>query len=132
MSQDKTQHNYTTYRTAWCRLWRFGILNSLKTALQELEIDPHNVVVAEVSDKRKLHNISTNRFCGLHGACSAAAQLSGQRLTVIINTGDGDGYSEGETPSQLSAAMWYFTSLMITKSGSDFGSVPRLPRCTAT
>ena len=101
MSQDKTQHNYTTYRTAWCPgCGDFGILNSLKTALQELEIDPHNVVVAGgIGQAAKTPQyISTNRFCGLHGRAlpaAAAAKLANDDLTVIINTGDGDGYGEG-------------------------------------
>lgn len=42
--------------------------------------------------------ISANSFCGLHGRSvppAAAAKIVNPRLTVIINSGDGDGYGEG-------------------------------------
>ena len=42
--------------------------------------------------------ISANSFCGLHGRSvppAAAAKIVNPKLTVIINSGDGDSYGEG-------------------------------------
>jgi 2-oxoglutarate ferredoxin oxidoreductase subunit beta len=42
--------------------------------------------------------IGTNSFCGLHGRAlpaAAAAKIANEKLTVIVDTGDGDSYGEG-------------------------------------
>ena len=42
--------------------------------------------------------IGANAFCGLHGRslpAAVAAKIANERLTVIVDTGDGDSYGEG-------------------------------------
>lgn len=95
------KHEYHTYETAWCPgCGNFGILNSLKGALEELEKDPHDVLlVGGIGQAAKTPQyLSVNSFCGLHGRAvppAAAAKIVNPNLTVIINTGDGDSYGEG-------------------------------------
>ncbi|NLC26238.1 MAG: 2-oxoacid ferredoxin oxidoreductase [Fastidiosipila sp.] len=103
MSQENNNQEYTvkTYKTAWCPgCGNFGILNSLKGAVEELQLDPHKIVFAGgIGQAAKTPQyISGNRFCGLHGRVlpsAAGAKLANDDLTVIVNTGDGDGYGEG-------------------------------------
>ena len=103
MSQEKNTQNfrYKTYDTAWCPgCGDFGILASLKAAVEELELDPHKIVFAGgIGQAAKTPQyISGNRFCGLHGRAlpaMAGAKLANDDLTIIINTGDGDSYGEG-------------------------------------
>ncbi|NLA72195.1 MAG: 2-oxoacid ferredoxin oxidoreductase [Clostridiaceae bacterium] len=100
-AKDANQRSYKTYDTAWCPgCGDFRILSSLKAAVEELGLDPHKVVFAGgIGQAAKTPQyISGNRFCGLHGRAlpaAAAAKIANDDLTVIINTGDGDGYSEG-------------------------------------
>lgn len=92
---------YETYETAWCPgCGNFGILNALRTSLEELEKDPHQVLIAAgIGQAAKTPQyINTNSFCGLHGRsvpAAVAAKIANEDLTVIINTGDGDYYGEG-------------------------------------
>jgi 2-oxoglutarate ferredoxin oxidoreductase subunit beta len=92
---------FSTYETAWCPgCGNFSILSSLKTALEELGKEPHEVLmVAGIGQAAKLPQyISANSFCGLHGRAlpaAAAAKIANEKLTVIVNTGDGDSYGEG-------------------------------------
>ncbi len=93
--------DYKTYETAWCPgCGNFSILECLKTALEELEKNPHDVlVVAGIGQAAKIPQyISANAFCGLHGRAlppAAAAKMVNERLTVIVSSGDGDTYGEG-------------------------------------
>jgi 2-oxoglutarate/2-oxoacid ferredoxin oxidoreductase subunit beta len=93
--------NFSTHETAWCPgCGNFQILDSLKTALEELGKDPYEVLmVAGIGQAAKLPQyISANSFCGLHGRslpAAVAAKMANERLTVIVNTGDGDSYGEG-------------------------------------
>ena len=97
----KTPLEFQTYDTAWCPgCGNFGILSCLKRALGETGKDPHEVLmVAGIGQGAKIPQyISANRFCGLHGRAlpvAAAAKIANERLTVIVNTGDGDAYGEG-------------------------------------
>jgi len=92
---------FTTYETAWCPgCGNFSILNSLKTALEELGIEPNNVLmVAGIGQAAKTPQyLSANSFCGLHGRAlpaAVAAKIANEKLTVIVNSGDGDSYGEG-------------------------------------
>ena len=92
---------FSTYETAWCPgCGNFNILRCLKTALEELGKDPHEVLmVAGIGQAAKTPQyISANRFCGLHGRslpAAVAAKIANEKLTVIVNTGDGDSYGEG-------------------------------------
>ena len=93
--------SFCTYETAWCPgCGNFSILDCLKTALEELEKDPYEVLmVAGIGQAAKTPQyISANYFCGLHGRglpAAAAAKIANEKLTVIVDTGDGDGYGEG-------------------------------------
>ena len=86
---------------AWCPgCGNFGILNVLKTALDELEIDPVNLVlVSGIGQAAKIpHYFRTNFFNGLHGRAlspALAIKASNPSLTVIAESGDGDMYGEG-------------------------------------
>jgi 2-oxoglutarate/2-oxoacid ferredoxin oxidoreductase subunit beta len=94
-------NKFKTYETAWCPgCGNFNILNSLKTALEELGKDPYEVLmVAGIGQAAKTPQyISANSFCGLHGrslSAAVAAKIANEKLTVIVNTGDGDSYGEG-------------------------------------
>jgi 2-oxoglutarate ferredoxin oxidoreductase subunit beta len=92
---------FTTYETAWCPgCGNFAILNSLKKALEELDKDPKEVLmVAGIGQAAKTPQyISANSFCGLHGRAlpaAVAAKIANEKLTVIVDSGDGDSYGEG-------------------------------------
>lgn len=93
--------DYQTFETAWCPgCGNFGIIGSLKSALMELGKDPYEVLmVGGIGQAAKTPQyISANSFCGLHGRslpAAVAAKIANERLTVIVNTGDGDSYGEG-------------------------------------
>ena len=86
---------------AWCpRCGNFGILNVLKEALGELDIEPTNLVlVSGIGQAAKIpHYLKTNLFNGLHGRAlppATAIKASNPSLTVIAQSGDGDMYGEG-------------------------------------
>jgi 2-oxoglutarate ferredoxin oxidoreductase subunit beta len=92
---------FKTYETAWCPgCGNFSILNSLKTALEELGKQPNEVLmVAGIGQAAKTPQyLSANSFCGLHGRAlpaAVAAKIANEKLTVIVNSGDGDSYGEG-------------------------------------
>ncbi len=92
---------FKTYETAWCPgCGNFNILRCLKKALEELGKSPYEVLmVAGIGQAAKTPQyISANRFCGLHGRAlpaAVAAKIANEKLTVIVDTGDGDSYGEG-------------------------------------
>ena len=96
-----TDRGFETLETAWCPgCGNFNILDSLKNALTELQLDPHDVLmVGGIGQAPKLPQyVSANSFCGLQGRSvppAAAAKIVNPNLTVIINSGDGDSYGEG-------------------------------------
>ena len=96
-----SERGFETFETAWCPgCGNFNILDSLKNALTDLALDPHDVLmVGGIGQAAKLPQyISANSFCGLHGRSvppAAAAKIVNPKLTVIINSGDGDSYGEG-------------------------------------
>lgn len=96
-----SERGFETFETAWCPgCGNFNILESLKNALTDLRLDPHDVLmVGGIGQAAKLPQyISANSFCGLHGRSvppAAAAKIVNPGLTVIINSGDGDSYGEG-------------------------------------
>lgn len=93
--------SFETYETAWCPgCGNFSILQCLKTALEELGKDPYEILmVGGIGQAAKTPQyINTNSFCGLHGRAlpaAAAAKIANEKLTVIVDTGDGDSYGEG-------------------------------------
>ena len=96
-----SEGNFCTYETAWCPgCGHFSILDCLKTALNELGKDPSEVLVAAgIGQAAKTPQyINANAFCGLHGRslpAAVGAKIANDKLTVIVDTGDGDSYGEG-------------------------------------
>lgn len=92
---------YEKYETAWCPgCGNFSILNSLKVALEDLEIPPYKVmVVGGIGQAAKTPQyLNANGFAGLHGRAlpvAIASKISNSDLKVIVTTGDGDSYGEG-------------------------------------
>lgn len=92
---------FCTYETAWCPgCGNFVILDCLKAALNQLGKDPSEVLVcAGIGQAAKTPQyISANAFCGLHGRslpAAVAAKIANGKLTVLVDTGDGDSYGEG-------------------------------------
>jgi 2-oxoglutarate ferredoxin oxidoreductase subunit beta len=86
---------------SWCPgCGNYGILDSLKQTLAELEIKPHQaVIVSGIGQAAKTpHYIYSNGFNGLHGRAVPPAQgikIANKSLKVIIHSGDGDSYGEG-------------------------------------
>lgn len=86
---------------AWCPgCGNFGILNAVKEALTELDIDQQNLVfVSGIGQAAKApHYLRTHFFNGLHGRAlppATAIKAANPELTVIAESGDGDTYGEG-------------------------------------
>jgi 2-oxoglutarate ferredoxin oxidoreductase subunit beta len=86
---------------SWCPgCGNYSILTSLKQALAELDIKPHQaVIVSGIGQAAKTpHYVYSNGFNGLHGRAVPPAQgikIANKALKVIINSGDGDSYGEG-------------------------------------
>lgn len=86
---------------AWCPgCGNFGILNAVKKALVELNLQPEQVCfVSGIGQAPKLpHYTKGNVFNGLHGRTLPAAtaiKLANRDLTVIGIDGDGGAYGEG-------------------------------------
>jgi len=93
--------DYTISETAWCPgCGNFSIIQSLKDALEKLGKKPHEVLIAGgIGQAAKTPQyINTNGFCGLHGRAlppAVGAKIANNKLTVIVDTGDGDSYGEG-------------------------------------
>lgn len=86
---------------AWCPgCGNFAILKTLKEALLELSLPPHEVVmVSGIGQAAKIpHYLKANVFNGLHGRALPPAQaikMVNKNLKVIVSSGDGDSYGEG-------------------------------------
>lgn len=85
----------------WCTgCGNFGIWNSLKKALAQVGLTPHEVMlISGIGCGSKLPDYTTaNGFLTLHGrtlAVATGARLANHGLKVICTHGDGDGYGEG-------------------------------------
>ena len=92
---------YETCETAWCPgCGNFVILDCLKAALERLDKQPHQVLLAAgIGQAAKTPQyLSANAFCGLHGRAlpaAIAAKIANDSLTVVVDSGDGDSYGEG-------------------------------------
>lgn len=86
---------------AWCPgCGNFGILDAIKKAAAELDIEPEQLVmVSGIGQAAKTpHYIRANGFNGLHGRALPPAQaikMVNKDLKVIVTGGDGDAYGEG-------------------------------------
>ena len=86
---------------AWCPgCGNFLILDTIKTALDELSLEKENIVmVSGIGQAAKMPQyIDTNFFNGLHGRAlpvATAIKSSNPNLTVVAESGEGDMYGEG-------------------------------------
>jgi 2-oxoglutarate ferredoxin oxidoreductase subunit beta len=96
-----TTSDYAGLKPAWCPgCGNFGILKALNTALIEMDIDPHQVLlVSGIGQAGKLpHYTRGNVFNSLHGRPvppAIGAKIANSELIVIAVSGDGDAYGEG-------------------------------------
>ncbi|NCD07862.1 MAG: 2-oxoacid:ferredoxin oxidoreductase subunit beta [Negativicutes bacterium] len=96
-----SQSAFPNIETAWCPgCGNHGILSALKEALSAMDKKPHEVlIVSGIGQAAKLPQyITANGFSGLHGRgvpAAVAAKIANKKLTVIVNSGDGDSYGEG-------------------------------------
>ena len=85
----------------WCPgCGDFGVLASLKSALAELKISPHDVItISGIGCSSNLPGyINTYGMHTLHGRALAVAtgvKLANHDLHVIVTGGDGDGFGIG-------------------------------------
>lgn len=86
---------------AWCPgCGNYSIHNIVKAALEELQIDPRNLVmVSGIGQAAKAPQyLKCNYFNGLHGRSLPAAvgiKTSNPNLVVVVESGDGCMYGEG-------------------------------------
>ena len=98
---DQKTYDMGAIDIAWCPgCGNYGILNILKSALAELDIDPVNLVlVSGIGQAAKIpHYLRCNIFNGLHGRylpAATAIKISNPGLVVIAESGDGCTYGEG-------------------------------------
>ncbi|GFN36100.1 thiamine pyrophosphate-dependent enzyme [Tepidimicrobium xylanilyticum] len=93
--------DYKLYEPAWCLgCGNLMIRTALKQALEELKIQPYQVVIVSgIGEAAKmLHYIRANGFNGLHGRAippTIGIKLVNRDLKVIVESGDGDTYGQG-------------------------------------
>ncbi|MFW6244137.1 MAG: thiamine pyrophosphate-dependent enzyme [Desulfovibrionales bacterium] len=93
--------DYGKFETAWCPgCGNFPLLKSLKQALADADIEPHQVLFSSgIGQAAKTpHYLRCNVFNGLHGRhlpVSTGAKLANPELVVISESGDGCTYGEG-------------------------------------
>ncbi len=98
---DLKPSSFNTKRPTWCiGCGNFGIWNSLKKALVELKLSPHEflVVYGIGCSGNGANFIKSYGFHALHGrslAVATGAQLANHEFKIIAMTGDGDGVGIG-------------------------------------
>ncbi len=98
---DPTAYDMDDIDITWCPgCGNFAILSSVKRALSELGLEPHDVVmVSGIGQAAKMPQyMDVNFFNGLHGRALPPATMIksvNPRMTVIAESGDGDMYGEG-------------------------------------
>jgi 2-oxoglutarate ferredoxin oxidoreductase subunit beta len=91
----------SSVENAWCPgCGNFGILQAVKRALVELQLEPWQVLfVSGIGQAGKFpHFLKCNTLNELHGRslpAAIAAKIVNPELTVFAVGGDGDGYGEG-------------------------------------
>jgi 2-oxoglutarate ferredoxin oxidoreductase subunit beta len=92
---------YSGQEPAWCPgCGNFPIQESLKEALAELKLEPHQfTIVSGIGQGAKMpHYLKCHTFNGLHGRTLPVAtgvRLANHEMRVIAEAGDGDCYGEG-------------------------------------
>lgn len=92
---------YTPSRPIWCAgCGDFGVLEALVTALEELEVPPHNrMIIAGIGCSGSFqNNLPCFGYHAPHGRVlptATGAKLANPKLTVVGVGGDGDGYAIG-------------------------------------
>lgn len=95
------KRDYKLYEPSWCPgCGNYMIRTALKQALEQLELEPHEVVISSgIGQAAKMpHYIKVNGFNGLHGRALPPAigiKMANKDLKVIAESGDGDTYGEG-------------------------------------
>ena len=93
--------DYAGLKPAWCPgCGNFGILKALNSALVDMNIEPHRILlVSGIGQAGKLpHYTRGNVFNSLHGRPvppAIGAKIANSELIVIAISGDGDAYGEG-------------------------------------
>ncbi len=101
MRMDANIYDMGEIDIAWCPgCGNFSILQTLKEALAELDIEPQRLVmVSGIGQAAKIpHYMRCHYFNGLHGRAippATAIKVANPGLTVIAESGDGDMYGEG-------------------------------------
>ncbi|MCP8316197.1 MAG: 2-oxoacid:ferredoxin oxidoreductase subunit beta [archaeon] len=101
MQASTTARDFDSHKPTWCPgCGDFALLESLKRALANLELNPKDVVIVSgIGCSSKITDyIKAYGFHGLHGRALPIAigiKLANPRLTVIVAGGDGDGYAIG-------------------------------------
>ncbi len=96
-----TLNDYKGQQPAWCPgCGNFGILNSFKNAMVEMNIEAHQfIIVSGIGQAGKFpHYVKCNTFNGLHGRTLPVAtgiRLVNHEMLVMAFAGDGDCYGEG-------------------------------------
>lgn len=92
---------YGEFETSWCPgCGNFSIIKSVKQALAEMDIAPHEVMVSSGIGQaaKSPHYMNCHMFNGLHGRSLPVAQgmkMANPDMTVICESGDGCSYGEG-------------------------------------
>ena len=98
---DPTAYDMGDIDITWCPgCGNFAILSSVKRALSELGLEPHDVVmVSGIGQAAKMPQyMEVNFFNGLHGRALPPATMIksvNPQMTVVAESGDGDMYGEG-------------------------------------
>jgi len=93
--------DYGDFQTTWCPgCGNFSIVKSLKKALAEMDIAPHDLMVSSgIGQAAKMpHYMNCHMFNGLHGRSLPVAQgmkMTNPEMTVMCVSGDGCSYGEG-------------------------------------
>ncbi|MBU0545100.1 MAG: 2-oxoacid:ferredoxin oxidoreductase subunit beta [Proteobacteria bacterium] len=85
----------------WCPgCGNFGILAAMKGALAAQRISPEKIlIISGIGQAAKTpHYLKCNLFHSLHGRAlpvATGAKIANHKLTILVNSGDGDCYGEG-------------------------------------
>ena len=96
-----TLNDFMTEETAWCPgCGNFGIRRAFAEAMVEMGVEPQQLmIISGIGQAAKFpHYVACNAFNGLHGRALPVAtgiRLANNRMTVMVETGDGDCYGEG-------------------------------------